>query len=56
MSFKARNNSQIKRDDVISTLAGLVMADGKGHTVDLKFPDLTVCVEIIKVRLPCWYL
>ena len=47
--YRARNNGDIHRDDVIAAVAGDVMAAGKGHTVNLKNPDLAICVEIIKV-------
>ncbi|XP_032233846.2 THUMP domain-containing protein 1 isoform X2 [Nematostella vectensis] len=48
ITFKARNNSNMQRDDVIKLLAGLIGEAGKGHTVDLGNPDWTICVEVIK--------
>ena len=51
MSYKARNNTVIKRDDVIKHVASAVTMDGDyDHMVDLNNPDLTVVVEIIKVN------
>ena len=50
MSYKARNNNVIKRDDVIQLLASMVTRNGDfPHTVDLNNPERTVLVEIVKV-------
>ena len=50
MQYKARNNKDVIRDDIITALASLVTRNGDySHTVDLSNPDLTVVVEIIKV-------
>ncbi|XP_066516506.1 THUMP domain-containing protein 1 [Hoplias malabaricus] len=48
ISFKARNSSHNKRDDVIKALAGLVAKLNPENKVDLTNPELTVIVEIIK--------
>ena len=51
MSYKARNNKDVNRDDIIKLLASMVTREGDfSHVVDLSNPDLTVVVEIIKVR------
>lgn len=47
--YKARNNDSIHRDDVIASLAKIVREADMGHTVDLNNPDLTICVEIVRV-------
>ena len=50
VQYKARNNKDVIRDDIITALASLVTRNGDySHTVDLSNPDLTVVVEIIKV-------
>ena len=47
--YKARNNTNVNRDDIIKTLASLATRNGDyAHTVDLRNPDLTIVVEIIK--------
>ena len=38
------------RNDVITAIAGFILGSGKGHQVDLRNPDYTICVEIIKVQ------
>ena len=49
--YKYRNNSALKRDDVIKLLACMVTKNGEfSHTVDLTNPDLTVMVEVVKVH------
>ena len=53
--YKNRNNSDMHRDDVITAIAGLLLSTGKGHKVDLRNPDYTICVEIIKVRVTPHY-
>lgn len=51
MVYKARNNNDVSREDIIKTLASLVTQNGDySHTVDLSNPDLTIVVEIIKVH------
>ena len=51
VQYKARNNKDVIRDDIITALASLVTRNGDySHTVDLSNPDLTVVVEIIKVN------
>lgn len=42
-----RNHNTLKRDTVIKQVASIV---GPGHSVDLKNPDLTILVDIVKVR------
>ena len=50
MNYKCRNNSALKRDDVIKLLACMVTKNGEfPHTVDLNNPELTVIVEVVKV-------
>ena len=50
--YKARNNTDVSREDIIKTLASLVTQNGDYlHTVDLSNPDLTIVVEIIKVHV-----
>ena len=50
VSYKCRNNSALKRDDVIKLLACMVTKNGEfPHTVDLNNPELTVMVEVVKV-------
>lgn len=50
--YKARNNTDVSRDDIIKVLASLVTQNGEfSHTVDLSNPDLSVVVEIIKVHI-----
>ena len=44
-----RNHRDLKRDDVIKTVAAAV---GPGHKVDLKGYDLLILVEIYKVQKP----
>ena len=48
--YKNRNNSDMHRNDVITAIAGFILGSGKGHQVDLRNPDYTICVEIIKVQ------
>lgn len=49
MVYKARNNSEIIRDNVILWIAEAVnKGDVYKHTVDLSDPDLVILVEIIK--------
>ena len=51
MVYKARNNKDVCRDDIIKTLASLATRNGDySHTVDLNDPDLTIVVEIVKVN------
>ena len=51
MNYKCRNNNEVKRDDVIHLLASMVTKNGDySHTVDLSNPELTVVVEIVKVK------
>jgi len=45
IELKIRNHSKIKKDDMIAQLAACVPTD-KGHTVDLKNPELVILVEI----------
>ena len=50
MVYKARNNKDVSRENIIKTLASLVTRSGDfSHIVDLSNPDLTIMVEIIKV-------
>lgn len=52
MVYKARNNKDVNREDIIKMLASLATHSGDyPHTVDLNNPDLTIWVEIIKVML-----
>ena len=52
MHYKCRNNQSLQREKVIRTVASSVTDDGAyPHVVNLKNPELVVCVEIIKV----WY-
>ncbi|XP_067642620.1 THUMP domain-containing protein 1 homolog [Eurosta solidaginis] len=46
--FNKRYNNSVKRDDVIQELAGLVQTININHRVDLKNPERTIVVEIIK--------
>ncbi|XP_065830360.1 THUMP domain-containing protein 1-like [Oscarella lobularis] len=51
--YKARNNDEVKRDDIIKTVAHLVTQPTSEsttyqHVVDLKNPDLVIVVEIVK--------
>ncbi|XP_062522316.1 THUMP domain-containing protein 1-like isoform X2 [Corticium candelabrum] len=49
VAYKARNNSELKRDEVISVVAALVDGDGSfGHKVNLTSPELVVVVEVVK--------
>ena len=49
MVYKARNNSEIIRDNVILWIAEAVnKGDTYKHKVDLSNPDLVILVEIIK--------
>lgn len=50
MIYKARNNNDVIRDNVILWIAQVVNKDDTyTHKVDLTSPDLIVLVEIIKV-------
>ncbi|CAI8001680.1 THUMP domain-containing protein 1, partial [Geodia barretti] len=47
--YKARNNQDVNREEIIKTLASLVTMNGDyPHRVDLLNPDLTIVVEIVK--------
>ena len=49
MVYKARNNGEIIRDNVISWIAEAVNKGGTyKHQVDLSNPELVILVEIIK--------
>ena len=49
--YKARNNKDACRDDIIKALATLATQNGDySHIVDLSNPDLTIVVEIVKVN------
>ena len=49
MVYKARNNNEIIRDNVILWIAEAVnKGDTYNHKVDLSNPDLVILVEIIK--------
>ena len=51
VNYKARNNSDVNRDEIIKLVAGMVVKNGDfDHQVDLNNPDLTIVVEIIKVH------
>ena len=53
--YKARNNKDARRDDIIKTLATLATQNGDySHNVDLSDPDLTIVVEIVKVNQAVW--
>ena len=43
--FNKRNNSSIKREEVIAKIAGMVHDI---HSVDLKAPDVSIIIEILK--------
>eukprot|EP00128_Syssomonas_multiformis_P006115 Colp12_sorted_trinity150504_noHs@27539 len=45
VQYRSRNNNQVSRDDVIKTIADLVVAEHP-HKVDLSNPDLSIVVEI----------
>ena len=50
VNYKARNNNDVNRDEIIKLVAGMVVKNGDfDHKVDLNNPDLTIVVEIIKV-------
>ncbi|XP_073399157.1 THUMP domain-containing protein 1-like [Dendrobates tinctorius] len=46
--YKARNNNQMNREEVIKDLAGLVGNMNPENKVDLTNPEFTIVVEIIK--------
>ncbi|XP_069762368.1 THUMP domain-containing protein 1 isoform X2 [Narcine bancroftii] len=46
--YKARNNNHMSRDDVIKALAGVVVNLNAENKVDLRNPEYTIIVEIIK--------
>ncbi|KAF5889822.1 cytochrome P450 3A30-like [Clarias magur] len=46
--FKARNNNNSKRDDVIKSIAGLVNQLNPNNKVDLTDPELSIIIEVIK--------
>ncbi|KDQ14955.1 hypothetical protein BOTBODRAFT_32320 [Botryobasidium botryosum FD-172 SS1] len=48
IELKIRNHSKIKKDDLVAQLAACVPKD-RGHTVDLKNPELVILVEIFMV-------
>ena len=49
VAYRARNNSEMKRDVVIDVVAKLVSGDGSfGHKVNLTSPELVVVVEVVK--------
>lgn len=55
MVYKARNNSEIIRDNVILWVAEVVnKGDIYKHKVDLSNPDLVIIVEIIKASQRCY--
>jgi len=50
VAYKARNNGEVIRDNVILWIAEAVnKGDTYKHKVDLSNPDLVILVEIIKV-------
>ena len=52
MHYKCRNNQSLKRDKVIHMVASLVTDDGAyPHVVNLRSPQLVVCIEIVKVLI-----
>ena len=58
MVYKARNNNDVIRDNVILWIAQVVNKDEMyTHKVDLTSPDLVILVEIIKVVFMCniWF-
>ncbi|KAJ3614304.1 hypothetical protein NHX12_017878 [Muraenolepis orangiensis] len=48
IAFKARNSSHSKRDDVIKSIADLVVKMNPENTVDLTNPELSIIVEVIR--------
>jgi len=48
INFKTRNNGQVKRDDVIQLATRLIRSRPGETTVDLKSPDITVIVDVIR--------
>lgn len=46
--YNKRYNNDIKRDDIIKELAELIVAKNMKNKVDLKEPEFSVIVEIIK--------
>lgn len=51
IAYKARNNQDVSREEIIKTLAELVTLNGDyPHRVDLVNPDLTIVVEIVKAN------
>lgn len=46
--FNHRYNNDVKRDDVIRELAEIVHAKNSNNKVDLKMPQVSVIVEVIK--------
>ncbi|KAM9454272.1 THUMP domain-containing protein 1 [Clarias gariepinus] len=46
--FKARNNNNSKRDDIIKSIAGLVNQLNPNNKVDLTDPELSIIIEVIK--------
>ena len=50
VAYRARNNHDVDREEIIKILASLVTRNGDyPHRVDLGNPDLTIVVEIVKV-------
>uniref|UniRef100_A0A1A8S6C1 THUMP domain-containing protein 1 n=1 Tax=Nothobranchius rachovii TaxID=451742 RepID=A0A1A8S6C1_9TELE len=48
IAYKARNNNQNKREEIIKHVAGVLGSLNQENKVDLTNPELTVIVEVIK--------
>lgn len=48
IAAKRRNNGNLKRDQIIDTVAGLVLASNPDCKVNLENPEVTIIVEVCK--------
>ena len=48
IAAKRRNNGNLKRDQIIDTVAGLVLASNPDCKVNLETPEVTIIVEVCK--------
>lgn len=48
VAFNHRNNNSLSRDEVIKLIADKVASSRAGHKVNLKEPDLTIVIEVVK--------
>ena len=46
--YNHRNNNNLLKDDVVQVIAHMVLNIQKGHSVNLKNPDIFIVVEVIK--------